>query len=200
MASNGVVHVIDKVLIPPEQTIKEFISKETQLDLLHGIYDKMNQSLISLFERRDTAYTWFLPSSKAIESHLKGMGMTSQSIKTHHDGKEIKRRDTTATEGAKIADNEPQAIRVIEDCLWSHFIDSPLVLTSDVPREGLTLRKETDKQSGLTILMKGTGFGGEGGLGGDLEYMIKEYESKLVKTNRITVNGVVHVVDRVFCK
>ena len=137
----------------------------------------MNQSLHSIMESHSNAYTWFLPNDKAIESYIQRLGY-----------------DATTQE----------AVAAIENCLMNQYIETPLILVNDIPRNGITLtfgkderkikiRKEEIKkqQQGLKEVRYVIGGVDGDDRGGD--------SSTLIKINEVTLNGIVHVVDRMFC-
>ena len=168
------MHVIDKVLLPPEQSTKDYISNEPELRALSRLIVNMNQSLHSLMESHSKAYTWFLPNNKAVQAYIKQLGY-----------------DTTGKRNGIITS-------AIEDCLMNQYVGSPLILTDDIPRNGIALtfgkvgkkikvrKEENKKQHEMNV-----------------KYLIGADDdsdpSTLVRINEVTVNGIVHVVDRMFC-
>ena len=86
----------------------------------------------------------------------------------------------------------------------NQYIETPLILVNDIPRNGITLtfgkderkikiRKEEIKkqQQGLKEVRYVIGGVDGNDRGGD--------SSTLIKINEVTLNGIVHVVDRMFC-
>lgn len=167
-ALNGVIHIIDRVLIPPERTTFEIIDAEKNLRIFNKYYKQLNSSFKEILNNPEQGYTIFIPSNRALKTYF-------QVLKTN---------------------TEMEAIQKLNQVIWRHITLTPSWIKRS-PNNVVKLKLRTLYQSNIDgnreiIEVKIPSKKSKGFI------KIPQYNAQLLTTNQQTFNGTVHIVDQVF--
>lgn len=87
LALNGVIHVLNQVLVPPTQTLYEHISGKKRFKLLLKILHTTNSPLLRILKDKDAHVTLLAPTNRPLKTFLRFYNATEDNFKTNKNAK-----------------------------------------------------------------------------------------------------------------
>lgn len=164
LALNGIIHIVDRVLLPPTKTVSELFRATKKLRIFLKFFQNTNETLYNSVTDGSGFYTLFAPTNRAMKGFFNQLG----------------NKFSTDTN------------RRMNEILLRHVIPKPFFTTQIFKGKSKRIKTLEYRNSHYTTLhiqavRKG------------MRVRIIEYNSNVTTPNLVATNGIIHIVNKIFC-